>query len=157
MKKAQMEIMGLAIIVILLVLGMLFVIGVVIQPSTDIRASYTYEKLASNSLNALLKTSTDCRDLSIKDLLKDCGGDRNIYCGSENSCTYVENSIYTILEDTITPLNKKYNLISTIDIPVTTQIVSVNTSACNRERKAADPFPIRTSNGLMTVNFYVCD
>ncbi len=156
MRKAQMEIMGLAVIVILLVLGMLFVIGVMLEPSDDIRQAYAYEKLASNSLNALLKTSTDCNNLDVKDLLKDCGGDMNIYCGSVSSCDYVESVIYTIFEGIITPLNKKYYFHMGIDV-IDPDIKEIKSSDCLNERKAADPFPIRTSRGLMTVNFYVCD
>ena len=159
MKHAQMEIMGLAIIVILLVLGMLFVIGVIIEPSEDLRASYTYEKIASNSLNSLLKTSSGCLGLDIRGLLRDCGGERVVDCkgdGMPDSCETADFIISKIFNETITSLNKKYYFHAGIDIPETKTVLTVKTDECLGERKAADPFPIRTSAGLMTINFYVC-
>ena len=115
MKKAQMEIMGLAVIVILLVIAMLFVIGIMLNPEKSIRKPYTYEKLASNSMNAVLKTSTSCRNLDIKDLLKDCGGDQVIFCGDQPSCIFLTSEISKIFEDTITPLNIKYFFNASVD------------------------------------------
>lgn len=82
-KRAQMEILGLVIIVILVSLGILFAVKFVVlkKPST-VRQSYVDVQLASNELNTLLKTVVDCdgRKLSVTDLLKNCAEQSNLYC-----------------------------------------------------------------------------
>src|SRR3989338_4849554 len=72
-RKSQMEIMGLAVIVILLTLGSLFVIQfVVLKPQSEIKKTFTQTQTAANTLTALLRTSTGCKGTTIIGLLDDC-------------------------------------------------------------------------------------
>ena len=71
-KKAQLEIMGLAVIVVLMVLGMLFLIRFVLFKSEDTyREDYIITQTAANMLNTILNTDTNCNDLSVTVLLQD--------------------------------------------------------------------------------------
>ena len=104
-KQAQMEIMGLAIVVVLLVLGMLFMVKFVLfKPQESYRADYTTTQLAANMINTILNTNTECNKISISELLQDAAKD---YPRINNcpvyalSSEYVENATETLLENTI--------------------------------------------------------
>lgn len=65
--------MGLAVIVILLTLGSLFVIQfVVLNPPQEIKKTFTQTQTAANTLTALLRTSTGCKETTVMDLLQNC-------------------------------------------------------------------------------------
>jgi len=109
--KAQMELLGLAIIIILVSLGMLFVVRfALMSPVDDIKKEYTYTEMASNELNAILKSTTmDCKGTDLTELLQDCAISENIMCeNGERSCKYANDTIYYILNATLTQWKKTY-------------------------------------------------
>ena len=107
--KSQMEIMGLAIIVILAALAMIFVIQfIVVKQPTDIKKAFTHKELAANTVNTLLSTTTDCKELSIAQLLEDCAEGALVSCPGGDSCAYAEQVIDGILEETLVEWNKEF-------------------------------------------------
>ena len=110
-RKSQMEIMGLAIIIILLALAILFVLQfIIMKPTSDIKKSFTHKEMAANTVNSMLDTTTDCRDLSIAQLIEDCAEGGYIQCPTGNSCTHVQRIIENILNNTLEQWNKEYYL-----------------------------------------------
>ena len=112
-KKAQMEeILGLAVIVILITLAGLFVVRFIVLKPAEIRNDYTMKTLAIDTITAMLRTNTKCYGESIKDLLMDCaqsGNEGNIRCYSNiYSCAYVNESIVNILNKTLNKWNRNY-------------------------------------------------
>jgi len=107
-KRGQMEILGLAVIIILITLVGLFVVRFVILKPAEIKTSYTMKTLAVDTLTAMLRTNTECYGESIKDLLMDCAEGYNIVCFGENSCIYANKSINQILNKTLNKWNKNY-------------------------------------------------
>lgn len=108
-----MEIMGLAIIVILISLSMIFVVRfVVLKKPTDFKKAFTQTELASNMLNTFLKTtSEDCTGLSMTELLQDCAQGPSIFCEDaavSSSCEYVENTATEIFGNTLGLWNIDY-------------------------------------------------
>jgi hypothetical protein len=93
-KKSQFEILGLAIVIILITLGILFVIRfVVLKEPSKLRYDYTRTEMASNMLNTLLRTDTDCKRKSMTELFQDCASYNRIECEYDgipmNSCEYL--------------------------------------------------------------------
>ncbi len=108
MKKSQMEIVGLLIIVIIISLVLLFVLKVVFtKKSTDTTQSYEQSKLVEAFVNTLFQTSSDCTgDTTIKDLLIDCAknpfSSGSLTCtNGQKSCDYANDTIAVILDQTL--------------------------------------------------------
>ena len=104
-KKAQMEIMGLAIVVVLLVMGMLFMVKFVLfKPQETYRSEYTTTQLAANMINSILNTNTNCSDISISELLQDAAKNvpRIHDCpGPCISTEYVKFAVNNLLNNTL--------------------------------------------------------
>ena len=150
-KKAQMEIMGLAIIVVLVALAMLFVVRfVVLKSPTEIKKTFTYTQLSANTLNTLLKTTTGCKGQDVTQLLQDCAASENIICEDGNSsCYFVNKTINGILEQTLVKWNKEFVFNATL-----TDISFVKGS-CLGERQSK-LYPIPTDAGVMIVRLDIC-
>ena len=130
-KKSQTEMLGIAIVVIILSIGILILVSNVIKKTktTEQKREFSEKQLATNILGALLSTSTNCRNDRISTLLIDCG---NCWSNGETTacqpcpddplgeivggvqipqtrvCTYLENTISHILNNTLAVWNKKY-------------------------------------------------
>lgn len=106
LKKGQLEVLGLAIIVILITLGVLFVIRfIVTKEPTQLRQSYTRTEMASNMLNTLIRTDTFCRSKSITELMQDCASNPpngSINCNGMKSCIFLNETISNITSKTLT-------------------------------------------------------
>ncbi|MEM2121497.1 MAG: hypothetical protein QXU20_02485 [Candidatus Woesearchaeota archaeon] len=96
-RKSQVEIIGIAIVLVIVILGSLFIFGLNRQSEKSAPVSISEEtrinKLGSNFLNAMLKTTIECGDdsYSFQDLFKDCLSQQNlILCGSSNSCGKIQ-------------------------------------------------------------------
>jgi len=149
-KKAQMEIMGLAIIVVLLVLGMLFAIKYVLfKPQTDYRGEYTKTQLAANLLNSIVNTNTECNQITISGLLQDAARTQPlIYCGNIPSKDYVKNVTINILNQTLN--NSKLEYYFSAGTQNNPNVVVIGTRDNNRVRETKIQ-PLPTDEGTMTI------
>ena len=95
MKKAQMEIMGMMIIVIILVIAALFYVKfVVLQPKKE-GASTLVQEQAYNLMNAVLNVKVCWGNVSVRDAIKACKEGEDL-CG-DNACIYIGDEIKTIV------------------------------------------------------------
>ena len=110
-----MEIMGLAIVVVLIVLGMLFALRFFVNRDTvDYKAKFTQKQLAQNIVTAFLNTKTaECYGMSITELLQDCGQSMSVTCedGTTGSCEYVQNTAVIILYNTLETWKLRYRFL----------------------------------------------
>ena len=111
-KKSQMEIMGLAIVVVLIALGMLFAVKfVLLKEDTGYRKEYTTTQLTANMLNTLLYTNTNCSGISVSELLEDASKyTHSIRCNDPvDSQKFVNKTINYLLFKTLNQtLHKDY-------------------------------------------------
>ena len=118
--KAQMEIMGLLVIIILLSIGMLFTVNYMIHKKpSNVKKTFTENQMASNILSAILKTSTPqnpgdqlyCSKTDFTELLQDCAQFETVQCSNgQYSCEYAEEQITNMLNKTLAKYNKPYRL-----------------------------------------------
>src|SRR3990167_7129515 len=117
-KKSQMELLGMAVIVVFIALGIFFVVkfNILKQPS-ETKKVYTQSELAGNMLSALIETSAfDCPSFDMLDLMIDCADNYpkgSIVCKEENSyknmsCEYFNYTINYIFNSTLDTWSTKY-------------------------------------------------
>ncbi len=162
MKKAQMEIMGLAIIVILISAAMLFTIRFVVltEPSTY-KKEYMQTELGYNILSTLFKTTVpDCNNRNFEELYRDCAIDPDnpqISCDDwSTSCAYINKATDDILNDTLGKWNIGYEFIAKTK---TTPIPIVRLGSCPTVKKHKSyPIPIdSTGENILSVTLDICD
>src|SRR3989344_284730 len=91
-KKSQMEIMGLAIIVILITVGIFFYIGFrARQQPVDQKQEFGNVQLATNIINSILETTTEnCYGLTFSEVLQRCASNTGGYCSEGVTTTYCD-------------------------------------------------------------------
>jgi len=152
-RKSQMEIMGLAVIVILVALAILFTIRfVILQEPAEYKKGYTQQQLAINMVNTLLETTTaSCSDLLFKELFKDCAETNIIICDNGmDSCSYIRESIDTIFMDTLETWDIDYEF----NFVVGTNPPLISKGSCPDERIPGS-FSIPGAIAS-TINLYIC-
>jgi len=158
-RKSQTEIMGLAIIIILIALAMLFVIQfVVLKEPDDTKKSFTHKEIASNTVGTMLTTTTECKQLSIGQLLKDCAEGPFITCPTGDSCSYTEAILEDILQQTIETWNKDYYFnVTRTNIEFGNVPDKTNPQPCPGEKITSSPCCILpTGQGPMTITLDIC-
>ena len=106
-RKAQTEIFGLAIIVILLVLGMMLVLRATTGKQKKPHATFVEAHIAQDLLNALAWTRTSCPQLDMPSLVEECviGGQT-----CPTPCPTLEHDLKYILQETLGTQRRLYRL-----------------------------------------------
>ncbi len=156
MKKGQMEIMGLAIVMILISMGILFVLKFSIQSrQVDLKTEYTESQLSANLLNSLLQMTTDCNNKQVKTLFSECSVSNQIDCGSGlNSCEYLNDTIGEILNKTLIRWNKRFYFQATNTQNLQTGGM-VFGSPC-QGGKDTNEYPIQAGARIVIVSLDIC-
>ncbi len=175
MKKGQMEMMGLVIIVILITLGMLFLAQFALQDSGQ-KKIFTRKGLAYSTMSSLMKTTipgSECglqnnEPLSLgQQILDDCAlyqqASSRYSCNNQHSCQFLEDFIKEkLLAPTLGQWHKTYEFRSTVlgldgQPP---ELFSVNLNACQsaKERDSSGIFPIALEGvGIVENVLYICE
>ena len=154
-KKSQTEIIGLAIVVVLLIIGMTFVIRFMLaKEPVDYKKQFTQAEIASNMLNTFLKsTSKDCNGLTMTELLQDCGHSKSIFCqDGKASCDYAEEAAMEIFNSTLDAWNLDYEFEA---FQQEENPIFILGSPCPASKKSKT-FPIPTGSGTLSVKLDVC-
>ena len=123
-KKSQTEMLGLAVVVILISVGLIFVIGNTLKKTStpSEKKVYSEKQLAVNILGSILSTTTACKQDKISTLMIDCGRGTPVFCNEEvvegvtigetdNVCQYLNETITYLLDNTLKKWNKKYEFL----------------------------------------------
>ncbi|MBI2647081.1 hypothetical protein HYW99_01270 [Candidatus Woesearchaeota archaeon] len=157
-KKSQMEILGLAIVVVLILVATIFVVRfVAFKKPTDYRKGFVSSELAYNTVNTFLKTTaSECSQLSMTELLRDCAQARSITCNNierYNSCKYFNETAKIILRDTLINWSMNYEFLVYID---PNQPLIKLGAVCRGEKKSSTPWPTPIGSGNVYTKLDIC-
>ena len=165
-KKGQTEIMGLAIIILLITIGLLFVFKFLnAQPKNQLKQEFVDTKLASNMLSVILRTTLDCKQIEIKDLYQDCAeGITHVdYCGTNDPCLKANQVVKEILEKTLEEWNKAYRFTAKIGTGASSEITTIVHLDCTPENIGikystleSETYPMPTDRGTLLIELQIC-
>jgi hypothetical protein len=150
MKKAQMEMMGLTVIVVLVAIGMLFFISFKMNEKTtqeEPKQEYTDKQLSNNYIQAALKTTTSCKGLNLQELLQDCALRQELVCPSGNSCAEANNTLHNLTNRSLDVWKTAYYF----KIQHRTRLLF------NESTKGCDEFKPAEATGFQPISIYPDD
>jgi hypothetical protein len=157
--KAQIETMGLLIIVILVTMILFFVLVFSMKskknPEVNVETDFRKVQTISNFGPTILETTTDCSSgkKTIRELLTDCGFSREILCDGRSSCEVANETILSILEMTLDVWTYDYNL--TVETSQKT-ITYVSTGCISSKDISQERTPFGTTHGSMAMVIKIC-
>ena len=170
LQSGQFEIMGLAIIVVLVTLGVLFALSTLTAPETSLQQTFEQKRLAVDFLKASLDTQAPpCAKASLRELFQDCTQSRTIRCLTEtnaeiNSCVFLKKTYASLFDQTLERFNQRYYFEVTgpcegsrelCDITQGTVAASGPAQPCPGEREiSSQPLPTRV--GTITLTLQIC-
>jgi hypothetical protein len=168
MRKAQMEIIGLAFVVILISLGLLMYIRFQAAkgPST-VKKTFIESQKAANLLNTVLKTNTYCSGATINTLLQNCAentANSRIKClPDKDSCDFSSQTMAYIFDQTMKLWQNEYALTACLWNSVTQQCmpegrlftIYEGSRECPGQRESASQF-IPTGSGNLKIWLDIC-
>jgi hypothetical protein len=118
MRRAQTEIVGLLIIVIMISFMVLFAVSVMFEPPEDDIDSYLQNSIPSRFVGGILRTDSRCvKGFDMRELIIDCakspelGGSMDLTCeDGKRTCEYMKGVLDGILQGTFESVQKPYEL-----------------------------------------------
>jgi len=112
--RGQIEVFGLAVIVILISIGFFIFVSVRLQQKQESpQKEYTNDKLASDFVLSINDVNIrGCSSFTLKDLIIDCARDHRITCNNQDSCTALNESVGKLLGDTFVSMNTSFRFYS---------------------------------------------
>lgn len=154
MRKGQMEILGLAVIVVLILMGVLFAIQFVLKaPGTQIAQQYKESQLAAGLLTTMLGTTSECRGASVTELLQDCSVFTSLNCPRGTSCQEAQYAIDTMLSGTLQQWKRAYRF--KIKGAYNAEQIAASWGDCSGEIES-NTNPVPTTVGTLQVTLDLC-
>jgi hypothetical protein len=149
-----MEILGLAIIVVLIMLGVLFAIMFVLRaPSTTTEQRYKESQLSAGLVTSMLGTTTSCRDATVTELLQDCAIFSRLDCNGQTSCAVADDAFKQMLGGTLRAWNRNYRF--TITGAPNVEVIHDESGDCSGEVEASTN-PVPTAGAPLQVTLQLC-
>lgn len=146
---------GIAVVVVLLVIGATIFLTLSIKPASKAHEAFTQKEVAQNIVDALVKTTTHCHVLDFASVLEDCAknAENGLLCeDGQRSCEYAKNTITDILYRTLTIRNYEYRFSATRD-DQTTVFDDVTTASCTKEMIQQGKVTVETP-GIQPIPLY---
>ena len=155
-----MEILGLAIVVILLILGMVFVIKfVALKPQSTIKKDVVESQVASNYISTYLDiTVPNCNSLTVKELLQDCAAGSSIDCNGMTSCAQSQQVADIIFTQTFDEWKWDYYFVAFLQ--ESSPLWKLSSDADGRPcpgPKKSKTYPLPTRVGTLSVRLDLCN
>jgi len=155
-RKGQMEIMGLAIIIILVSLGLLFAVQWMLkQPAIKPVQRAKQAVVAANFLSAALGVTTECNERTVRELLQDCALTGGVTkCGPETSCAFVDGKLKDLFNATLDEWGQEYYFI--IRGPAAVQRIEFNEPCPGEREQKIHPLPVGTGGIRIELVLEMC-
>ncbi len=161
MKKSQIEIMGLVMIVLIVTVVFLFAITLRVKNKLHPpQAAFSNDQLATNFLLALLKTSQiECKT-PIETLVRDCAGEKKIRCDDGgDACFHVEKTLSEILPNSLGVMQTRYSL-HILKMPENQDLFTPFEDSCgpkdNKGMQGYQPISLYPLQGRVDVTLDIC-
>jgi|SRR3989344_5442805 len=105
MKKAQLETMGLVVIIVLLAFILIFVLQIMVNSESNSLNSRYLQLNADNLRSSILKTNV-CTEISLRDEIISCNTFNNVQCNALQNCNSLNNLIRKMIEDSLNATRK---------------------------------------------------
>jgi hypothetical protein len=160
MAKAQMEVMGLVIVVILLTLGLLLVVQfVVLKPQSQTKVRQESSQLAANLVSSMLESTTLCNNYQLRSLIQNCATKNDIICKDGaveyNSCKYANRTIHLMLKKTLMNWSMSFNFTVSGTKQNFGMDIAVVRGDCSGEKEAKFS-PIQAGGKTLIVDLEIC-
>lgn len=151
MKKAQIEIVGLSVIIIILAVGLVIALTFILRPKTDTLEDQRQNIRATALLNTLIKTNTNLElngdEERLKDKIKQCYSSGN---GGSPICAEIKNDVLNKIftnQEYILKIQQNFDREITISNPPNLE--------CSGDQVVTDPVVI-VAAPKMTVTLTLC-
>jgi len=157
-----MELMGIAIVVLLVSMIMIFVVSYTAKRKpTEYRKEFAGTELSTNIVKTLLATNAPgCMGLTFNELWQNCAENYvsgGIPCDAyRDSCEYATDETEKILNATLNKWQVNYEFRAEWDEGTTRRKVSIGVCPKTVKSKRTKPYPIYTNIGIMNILLYIC-
>ncbi len=152
-KKAQMEILGLSIIMVLLVIGGLFAV-VFLTESSSVDYNKIHDRQKITNILSIISLSSSDFGGSITDLLKDCADyPPRLYQGTQSSCDYSKEKIQELLNMYLDGRQYYFELLGARDFKICN---STNCIPCSGEKESQEAPIFLSINVPITLHLELC-
>ncbi len=164
-RKAQMELMGIAIVVVIISMVLVFALkSVANRKPTEFKEEYSSSELSTNIVKTLLATTAPaCYGLTFNELFQNCaeghGTSPSLTCSDgRNSCQYASQETENILNATLVQLgvDHMFKVIIGDKIETGTTIIDIGECSGDASSRRTRPYPIQTGTSVINILLYIC-
>ncbi|MCF7865809.1 hypothetical protein K9L67_03650 [Candidatus Woesearchaeota archaeon] len=154
-KNAQMEIMGLLVIVILVIVGLLLILTFDTKENKQKSEStkFSYEQLTGTFGSTFMETTAPCNEI-MRDMISDCAFSKEIICEQEESCEYITYTLEEIANKTLGLAGINHTI--KISSNTNESIIIINNTGCIEGNSITKTTPIATSYEPIRLDLIIC-
>ena len=153
-RRAQTEVIGIAVIVLILVIAGGFILSRNLKEKSPDTGSFIDPKISQGFLNSVMKTKTE-RNIVVADAIAYCHAPKKRdLCGGD-CCSYARQTISNALDASLKDWKREYYL--TIRQDSATMINAISSQGCGLYSEKEQPgFYYIPSVPQITVSLYLC-
>ena len=151
-----MEVLGLAIVVVLILVAVIFFVQLGFNKPADYRTSFLASHTAYSMLSTFLRTSAnECFYLSMTELIQDCGQGKRIVCNDgKDSCSYVNATSKEIFSKTLNSWNREYQFVVYADLRY--PLINISEKCTSKKELESGNYVIPASSSPIYVRLDIC-
>jgi hypothetical protein len=156
--KSQSEILGLALIVVLIFLGLVIYVRFALTSDQNVAipAQLMYKQLPVVLNDVLLQTNIqNCNNEQLRNVIMRCVEGQQV-CGTYNTCEYARNWTIQKLNETLGEWRFAYIYNITVDGNTRSEFPAIFGRNCTRKNIDTEVFPSRLAGRLFEARLSIC-